>query len=228
MGTADYMPILRDRLSAAWGYIEDFNRESHKFFNTAPYRIVTEEEFKGSNKILRYRIKVLRDVPSELRRPVSACINELRPILDNAIWGLAQVVGACPSCGINFPIYCTEFSSADKKRAFEDWFRKNKRILDKFPARAVNLIRSLQPFNPDTRGNTGTSHILYLLNRLANKHKHQIPLKIAGVNRDNGIPNRGLGILKAEDGFTVRGLPALEHDSVLLEMTVPASQPTNS
>jgi len=96
MRPTDYMPQVRDRLDAAWGYIEDFKLRCGRFFDTQPYRIVAEQEPKGANKVLRYRFVVLREVPAGLRRPVTGCVAELRPILDNIIYGLSQIVGERP------------------------------------------------------------------------------------------------------------------------------------
>jgi hypothetical protein len=91
---ADYIPQARGRLDAAWDYIQDFKTKSDQFFDSNPYTVITEQEFKGETKILRYRFKVLRQPPQRLREPVTAGLSELRATLNNLVWGLSQILGA--------------------------------------------------------------------------------------------------------------------------------------
>jgi hypothetical protein len=148
MRPTDYMPQVRSRIGAAWEHIQDFKLKSSRFFDGNPYAIVGEEEPKGANKIVRYRFIVRREIPAGLRIPISGCLFELRAILDNLVWGLSQVAGERPSCGIKFPVYLTEFSPNQRERTFETWTRDNQTVLSRFPTGALDLVRRLQPFNP--------------------------------------------------------------------------------
>jgi len=226
MQPTDYMSEVRTRIGAAWGYIQDFELKSRSFFSGKPYAIVCEEEPKGVNKIVRYRFIVLRGIPVNLRIPISGCIAELRAILDNLVWGLSQITGASPSCGIDFPIYLTESSLNLKEGTFEKWVRVNQAVLSKFPTGALDLIHHLQPFNPYNGSQVGSSHPIYVLNKLSNQDKHKMPLKVSGVNQDG--PFHLPGPLTICGGTTFQVGKILEHNSVILEMIVPASQPTQN
>jgi len=108
-------------------------------------------------------------------------------------------------------------------RAFDTWVRDYQGILSKFPAEAVDLIRQLQPFNPDKRGNIGASNIIYILNKLANQDKHKMPLHVAGVHDCDTF----IGHLTTTGPFRIEAGQPLEHNSVLMEVTVSASDPAS-
>jgi hypothetical protein len=178
------MPEIRSRLDAAREHIEDFHIKADRFFQGHPNTIIREEQINGETKVVCYRFVVLQNIPPNLGTPIRACVAELRPILDNLVWGLSQIVGERPSCGIKFPVYSTEFPVTPKAKAFNTWVSDHNSILSKFPAGAVDLIRQLQPFNTYNRGQWFSSHPIYSLNKIANQDKHKMPLKVSGVNNN--------------------------------------------
>jgi len=232
MQLTDFMPIFISRIATAREHIDDFKLKSGKFFDTNPYAIVSEEEPKGANKIIRYRFIVRREVSAGLRIPITSCILELRSTLDNLVWGLSQVVGEPPSSKIGFPVCEIEFASIaiKQKWCFKAWLRQYQSIISKFPTGAIDLIRQLQPFNPYKGSQTGTNHPIYILNSLANQDKHKMPLKVTGINQDGPMHlSRSDGRpVTISAGTTFQFDKTLEHNSVILEMTMPASQPIDN
>lgn len=225
MRPTDYIPEVRTRLATAREYIDDFKLKSDKFFASKPYAIVSEEEPKGETKVIRYRFIVRREIPGGLRVPVRMCLTELRDILDNLVWGLSQVVGESYSCEIDFPVFLTEFSPMPKNRTFEAWVRKNQKVWSKFPTGAQTLIRQLQPFNAYKGSQTGTSHPVFILNRLVNEKKHKMPFQLTGVNQNAGFFAQNLTL----SGPTrIGGAQILEHNSIIHYLTVPTSQSTEN
>jgi len=221
MQPTDYIPEIRNRLATAKEFIDDFKLKSDIFFNSKPYTIVTEEEVHGDSKIVRNRFIVRREIPDGLRVPVRMSLTELRDILDNLVWGLAQVVGEPYSCEIAFPVYQMEFPprSNPGARSFEGWIKRNQRILSKFPAGAQPLITQLQPFNAYKENQVGSHHPIFILNKLVNDKKHKIALQITGVH-SYGVH---AGHLKLTGPAHIGPGQPLQHNSVITEVTVPVS-----
>jgi hypothetical protein len=127
------------------------------------------------------------------------------------------------------PVCDTEHAVSPKdRRCYDYWIGHNQRILSRFPTGARDLIRSLQPFNPYKRGETGTAHPIYILNKLANQDKHRQPLQVTGFYQG------GFLTLKENSRMTIIMNPRpyittiLDHDCIFAEMTVPTSQPADA
>jgi hypothetical protein len=133
----DYISDALVRLEVARNQIDVFTEKCKKFFETNPSEIICEIEQQGSIKIVRYRFVVKKSVPSTLNIPVTICIAQLRPILDHMVYGLSQISGASPSCGIDFPVYRKESSIDTKDKTFETWIQKYQSTLSKFPKNAL-------------------------------------------------------------------------------------------
>lgn len=216
MVRSDCIAEARESLDDAWKYIEDFRERRQRFFDGKPVEIVTDVVREGTLRVVRHRFVVNREVPAGVRRPVTACIGELRAILDRLVYGLSQVVGAPPSCGIGFPTCISEAPETDA-RTFDGWRKRYGSVVAKFPVGAVDLVHSLQPFNPDKRGLSGPGHILRVLNDLGVEHRHKAAVHVAGIYDASAL----LVHLKAEGILRLRGGQALEHNSVILEYGVP-------
>jgi hypothetical protein len=161
-----------------------------------------------------------REIPAGLRAPITGCLGELRAILDNLVWGLSQVVGEPASCGIDFPVFLTEVSPVPKLKTFETWARDNRAILSKFPTGAEALVRQLQPFNAYKESQAGTSHPIYILNKLINQDKHKMPLHIAGVHQKAGL---FVDYLASKGPLSFPTGQALENNPIIIELTMPSS-----
>ena len=178
----DYIELALARVNRAWEHIEQLKAETSAFFDTKPYRIVTEEEPQGAQKLVHYLFRVDRQPPARLRLIMGDAIHNLRAILDNLVWGLGQRCGEPPSSGLKFRLFIDEAEFIQKGLP-----RLQKAFASKAP-KAIDLIRDLQPYQ---RRDDPTGHLLWILNRLSNQEKHDVPLVVAAVhNLHVVVPSR--------------------------------------
>lgn len=174
--------------------MENFERQSARFINSINHEVVTEKDTDGANQLLRVKVKGGKEPPLRLSFIVGDCIHNLRSILDNLVWQLGNLSGCSTKTleHIYFPVYETSANFKIKLKA-----------LNCLPQTAIDLIESLQPYQPYHGGNDPHSHPLWILNRLWNDDKHRSPVICTTFHKSTGISPGGQSV-RLPDGRTVR------------------------
>lgn len=182
---------LQRRLDRARKHLEDFERQSKRFINGLHYEVVTERASDGTDEFVRVIAKGGKEPPLNLSFVIGDCIHNLRSIPDNLIWQLGKIFG-CPAGvleHLKFPACVTSDDFANKVKSFKG-----------FPQSAIDLIESLQPYQPYQGGNDPYSHPIWILNRLWNDDKHRSPVICTTIHKSSGIrPGKGQ-VIQLPDG----------------------------
>ena len=134
--------------------------------------------------ILRFEY---RQPPLEIPLLVGEFAYSLRSSLDNLAWQIALLNEPSPSRETAFPIH------HDREKGSEKRFR---RVTWDMPCGAIEVIKSLQPYN---RGDDFSTHPLWRLNKLSNIDKHiTIPVNCTFVSFKTGP--------KGLNGYSTRDL----------------------
>jgi hypothetical protein len=158
-------PLDDARLKIAWAKenLDAVNAEIGPYIESRPYEFQTEQ----AGEVLTAKEAIINvQPPVSLRRHVSACLSNLRPILDYIAWQLGTRSPARPLTEsdekrIQFPIV------ADPAK-FQDSVKHLKGVCG-VPAAAINEIERVQPYNAGFEP-IGT------LSQLVNEDKHRLPV----------------------------------------------------
>jgi hypothetical protein len=190
---ANKLNNLHWRLRRARLHMNNFNREARRFIKSIQHEVITEKDSDGANQTWRIIVKGGKEPPLRLSLIASDCIHNLRSVLDNLIWQLGYVSG-CSSTklgDLSFPV-------TTDPTAFTAWMKKFNCI----PQPAIDIIRSLQPYELYKGDNDPYSHPLWILNRLWGNDKHRIPALMLTSHKTTGImPKFGaIHAVKTTDG----------------------------
>jgi hypothetical protein len=177
-----HLKPFRLRLDRARKHLEDFERKSTRFTNSRPYEVVTEIDNEGVNQILRYKLQGGKKLPPNLSFIAGDCIHNLRSILDNLVWQLGNLSG-CSKTKLRimgFPACITPQGFAGELN-----------LLSCLPQAAIDIIESLQPYQPYKGRNEPYSHPLWILNRLWNDDKHRTPILVVAFHAGTGFSPKG-------------------------------------
>jgi hypothetical protein len=151
-----YLKTTRAKL-----HLEDL-RERLAFFGKEPCEFLREDDAKNGLHIIRMKVK---DISDEIPLVFGDLLYCLRSSLDQLVWCLAKI-NATPG----YPKK-TQFPILQER----DIPRFNKQTSG-VPAKALEIIESLQPYNAPTPDGI-REHLLWRLNKLCNIDKHtRIPV----------------------------------------------------
>jgi hypothetical protein len=120
---------------------------------------------------------VLNPCSPEVPLAIGEFAYSLRSALDQLAWQLALLSGRMPSRDTAFPIHSTEDSGSEKRFT---------QLTRDIPAEAIEVIRSLQPYN---LANSFREHPLWQLNQLCNLDKHcTMAVNSTSIDVDTGPP----------------------------------------
>lgn len=187
-----YLQQNRLRLRRAQLHMDNFYRQVDRFINSVPYEMVAEEDSDGVNQFIRIKAKIRKELPLRLSIVAGDCIHNLRTILDNIIWQLGDLNGLPKGRldKIGFPL-----------RMSPDEFSKELESLKGLPQSVIDLIESLQPYQPYNGRDDPKLHPLYILNRLWNEDKHRSPVLVITLHKRTQIVTKARRV-KLPDGTT--------------------------
>jgi hypothetical protein len=153
MGLAD--PYLKT--TRAKEHLETLKGEVRIFCESNPHNFIFEDDIEKQLHIVRVKFA---ETPDRIPLIAGDALQNLRSALDHLVWNLAKLTLPYPE-GTQFPIF-----EAPNARLFN---RRTRGV----PAKAADLIESLQPYN----GGDVRNHLLWKLNKLCNVDKHmRIPV----------------------------------------------------
>jgi len=166
---ATYVQDFHRRFRRARKHLKDFERQSTLYLTRMQEKVVTEIDSDGVNQFLRVMVKGIKEPPPNLSFIIGDCIHNLRSVLDNLVWQLGNVSG-CPRTvlrHLKFPV-CGRPADFNARAA-------KLKSFDCFPQAAIDIIESLQPYQPYKGRDDPDSHPLRILNSLWNDDKHRSP-----------------------------------------------------
>lgn len=140
--------------------IDSFATNCSLFLQDSRYEIVRSKEAVTGDILLSYRFQ--NKMPPRLREAAGSIVVNFRNALDHAVCDAAVILGRSNKKGLHFP-FCR----------LPDGI--NRRIKDACGGVRAELVQILR----DTRPYQGGDDLLYLVNDLANRHKHQTLLDIS-------------------------------------------------
>ncbi len=200
-----YLKHLHLRLEQAKKHMDNFNRQGARFINSTPYEMVTEKDTDGVNQLLRVKAKSEKEPPPELGFIAGDCIHNLRAILDNIVWQIGGLYG-CPKRKLDkmtFPLRITPES-----------FGESLKSLDCLPKSAIDIIESLQPYQPYRGRSDPSMHPLRVLDRLWNEDKHRSPVLIVTLHKSTQIIPKPQRVRLPDGTFSLQA--SLPHHTVYL------------
>ncbi len=139
-------------------HLDDLGRQIKSFLDSHPVKVFRRDEVRKGLYTIRFKINPL---PDDLALILGDLLYCLRSALDQTVWALAKAkMGVGYPEGPQFPII--NKLNAQSKKTFA-------RYTAGVPARAVGIIKSLQPYQ---RANS-EEHLLARLNKLCNIDKHR-------------------------------------------------------
>jgi hypothetical protein len=144
------------KLGRAKEHLDALNLEVAKFLQN-PYTVTQQDDIEKSEHVLRIEQNVTPDKVGVL---VGEFAYSLRSGLDQLAWQLALLSVDDPTKNTCFPIFTTN--------PVDDRFRK---VVWDIPCRAVEIIKSLQPYHARDAFKV---HPLWQLNALCNLDKHRL------------------------------------------------------
>jgi hypothetical protein len=185
-------------------------REKLSVFGNEPCHFIREDDLENERHIIRMKVS---DIPDEIPLIVGDLLYCLRSSLDQLVWCLAKI-NATPGYpeGTQFPI----LEQPDVPRF--------NRQTSGVPAKAVEIIESLQPYNAPT-ADAVREHLLWRLNKLCNIDKHtRIPVHgVTGIVKwDTFIPFGANNVALTEfDNDAVMKIPLSLKDQMALNPRIP-------
>jgi len=190
-------------------HLEDL-REKLAVFGKEPCEFVREDDIENGFHIVRMKAK---DIPDDIPLVFGDLLYCLRSSLDQLVWCLAKI-NATPG----YPEH-TQVPILEQR----DVPRFNKQTIG-VPAKASEIIESLQPYNAPTPDGV-RDNLLWRLNKLCNIDKHtRIPVHgVTGiVTWTNFVPvGSGKVILTQFDGTAVMKVPLSLRGQMGLNPRVP-------
>lgn len=144
--------------------MQRLEREGRRWLKPHPYRVYSELDAEGRNKLIK--VEILRDPPAELGLIIGDCLHNLRSALDNLAYDLARSHRGVPlsksvARESQFPIFkdCDQFldKGMDQIRGIAPVCK--------------TIIKGLQPYY---RGEKFAYHRLWMLRELSNSDKHRV------------------------------------------------------
>jgi hypothetical protein len=142
------------------------------FFNSDAYRVIPKREFDTQgNTYMSIDVTLLREIPCEIRLTAADAINNLRSVVDNALWLISRRHGA--SENIFFPVAKTQSGFPLSPNYSNRGGTEIKRDLLKLPNEVRTIIENVQPFKTTDKWCPNQSP-LALLHDLWNHDKHRL------------------------------------------------------
>ena len=173
-----YLQQNRLRLRRAQLHMDNFYQQVSRFLNSIPYEMVTEKDSDGINQFLRIKAKLRKKLPLRLSIVAGDCIHNLRCILDNIVWQLGDLAGL-PKRRLGKIVFPLRINPEE--------FNESLELLAGLPKGTIDLIESLQPYQPYQGRSDPSAHPLRILDRLWNEDKHRTPILVVTLHKSTQI-----------------------------------------
>jgi hypothetical protein len=152
-----FAPLVDPYLKTARAkeHLENLRNELTAFYESKPCRLFREDDVENQLHVIRMQVT---DTPDKIALIAGDIFYNLRASLDQLVWCLAKLSSVYPK-NTQFPILDSPNVSRFKRRT------------SGVPAKAVAIIKSLQPYNGPNR-DAIRSHLLWRLDKLCNIDKH--------------------------------------------------------
>ena len=150
----------RRKLARAAEHIKVFNAAVQQWYDSKPLN--SSGQFNSDKTFYIYTVEASA-IPVDIGILAGDILHNLRSCLDHLTWQLALLTTGTPYKRTAFPIFLTD--NDDAKRGMKSALRS-------VPSKAIEVIKSLQPYK--WPGIKPENHGLWLLHQLSNADKHQI------------------------------------------------------
>lgn len=158
----DVTPGIRAKIERANLHLHELKKEAEAFFESKPYKVVTELDAKKVEYVLSAQVE--RSLPVALGVILGDYVHNLRSALDHLITGLVLLNGEVPDRKNEFPIY--ESEALFEARVLRPRSRGKSSALRGVSDEAVAIITGCQPYQPAPVA--GEVSVLSVLHQLSN------------------------------------------------------------
>jgi hypothetical protein len=163
------------KLSRAKKHLAKLKRRTEITIKQQGYEFFSEPH-PDKPELVKYKIRFIKPLPDSISEMTGDVIDNLRAVLDHAMYGVAVASGCSKPRSAYFPF-------AGDSSKIEDTLKGRCKDI---PRELWPLLRSYQPYK-------GGSDRLFALNEVCNTDKHAITIPIGSVNFAAGVSVEGTG-----------------------------------